>query len=177
MEKLKGKCGSPGDQVEGNGAESGDERGRGKKGNLFHLVFFWELLAVLSNLNRIGISSTLLVDNKVETIAVTKKLLKKLKSVTMVQVRAEVAERLDGLVSTIADLKSQFEGTIARVYLVKNLYTNFFHLRLESLREWAKGTERGFETCFYPFFQQTSLHFHFSNVLHSMSLSFSPFLQ
>ena len=37
----------------------------------------------------------------------------------MVQVRAEVAERLDGLVSTIADLKSQFEGTVARVYLEK----------------------------------------------------------
>ena len=37
----------------------------------------------------------------------------------MVQVRAEVAERLDGLVSTIADLKSQFEGTIARVYLAE----------------------------------------------------------
>ena len=61
----------------------------------------------------------------------------------MVKVRAEVAERLDGLVSTIADLKSQFEGTIARVYLPKNLIHQFFHLRLESLREWAKGTERG----------------------------------
>ena len=79
-----------------------------------------EFLAVRSNLNRIGISSTLLVDNKVEIIAVTKKSLEKLKSVTMVQVRAEVAERLDGLVSTIADLKSQFEGTVARVHLEKN---------------------------------------------------------
>ena len=38
----------------------------------------------------------------------------------MVQVRAEVAERLDGLVSTVADLKSQFEGTVARVHLEKN---------------------------------------------------------
>ena len=41
MMNLTGKCGSAGDQVEGNGAASGDERGRGKKGNLFHLVFFF----------------------------------------------------------------------------------------------------------------------------------------
>ena len=33
----------------------------------------------------------------------------------MTQVRAEVSERLDGLVSTVAELRSQFEGTLARV--------------------------------------------------------------
>ena len=139
---MKGKCGSPGDQVEGNGAASGDERGRGKKGNLFHL-FFLEFLAVRSNLNRIGISSTLLVDDKVEIIAVLKKSLKKLKSVTMVQVRAEVAERLDGLVSTVADLKSQFEGTIARVYLAKNLIHQFFSPQVGELERMGQGDREG----------------------------------
>ena len=33
----------------------------------------------------------------------------------MTQVRAEVSERLEGLVSSIADLRAQFEGTLARV--------------------------------------------------------------
>ena len=33
----------------------------------------------------------------------------------MIQVRAEVSERLDGLVSSVADLRAQFEGTLARV--------------------------------------------------------------
>ena len=33
----------------------------------------------------------------------------------MTQVRAEVSERLEGLVSSVADLRAQFEGTLARV--------------------------------------------------------------
>ena len=33
----------------------------------------------------------------------------------MVQVRAEVSEKLDGLVESVADLRAQFEGTLARV--------------------------------------------------------------
>ena len=33
----------------------------------------------------------------------------------MIQVRAEVSEKLDGLVESVADLRSQFEGTLARV--------------------------------------------------------------
>ena len=33
----------------------------------------------------------------------------------MVQVRAEVSEKLDGLVESVAELRSQFEGTLARV--------------------------------------------------------------
>ena len=98
---------------------------------------------VLSYLNRIGISTTLLVENKVEIIAVTKKSLEKLKSVTMVQVRAEVAERLDGLVSTIADLKSQFEGTIARVYLAKNLIHQFFSPQVGELERMGQGDREG----------------------------------
>ena len=33
----------------------------------------------------------------------------------MIQVRAEVSEKLDGLVESVADLRAQFEGTLARV--------------------------------------------------------------
>ena len=61
----------------------------------------------------------------------------------MVQVRAEVAERLDGLVSTVADLKSQFEGTIARVYLAKNLIHQFFSPQVGELERMGQGDREG----------------------------------
>ena len=90
-----------------------------------------------------------------------------------IQVRAEVAERLDGVVSSVEDLRSQLEGALARVRQLmplgmtmipclaaklglckycKNLkmplhfswLIHFSHFsRLASWRERAKGTERG----------------------------------
>ena len=49
-------------------------------------------------------------DNKFENVINLKIMM-----AMMVQVRAEVSEKLDGLVESVADLRSQFEGTLARV--------------------------------------------------------------
>ena len=72
----------------------------------------------------------------------------------MVQVRAEVAERLDGLVSTVADLKSQFEGTIARVYLAKNLIHQFFSPQVGELERMGQGDREGVKLAFFYFSNQ-----------------------
>ena len=49
-------------------------------------------------------------DNKCENFMTLK-----MRMAMMVQVRAEVSEKLDGLVESVAELRSQFEGTLARV--------------------------------------------------------------
>ena len=49
-------------------------------------------------------------DNKYENFMTLK-----MRMAMMVQVRAEVSEKLDGLVESVAELRSQFEGTLARV--------------------------------------------------------------
>ena len=79
----------------------------------------------------------------------------------MVQVRAEVAERLDGLVSTIADLKSQFEGTIARVYLAKNLIHQFFSPQVGELERMGQGDREGVKLAFIYFPNQLVFTFTF----------------
>ena len=46
----------------------------------------------------------------------------------MIQVRAEVSEKLDGLVESVADLRAQFEGTLARVCPRSTMLTfDFLH--------------------------------------------------
>ena len=75
----------------------------------------------------------------------------------MVQVRAEVAERLDGLVSTIADLKSQFEGTIARVDLAENLTHHFFSPQVGELERMGQGDREGVKLAFIYFPNQLVL--------------------
>ena len=72
----------------------------------------------------------------------------------MVQVRAEVAERLDGLVSTVADLKSQFEGTIARVYLAEKLAHQkivAFSPQVGELERMGQGDREGVKLAFIHF--------------------------
>ena len=72
----------------------------------------------------------------------------------MVQVRAEVAERLDGLVSTVADLKNQFEGTIARVYLAEKLVHQkivAFSPQVGELERMGQGDREGVKLAFIYF--------------------------
>ena len=78
----------------------------------------------------------------------------------MVQVRAEVAERLDGLVSTVADLKSQFEGTIARVYLAEKLAHQkivAFSPQVGELERMGQGDREGVKLAFIYFPNQLVL--------------------
>ena len=75
----------------------------------------------------------------------------------MVQVRAEVAEKLDDLVSTIADLKSQFEGTIARVDLAENLTHHFFSPQVGELERMGQGDREGVKLAFIYFPNQLVL--------------------
>ena len=92
----------------------------------------------------------------------------------MVQVRAEVAERLDGLVSTVADLKNQFEGTIARVYLAEKLVHQkivAFSPQVGELERMGQGDREGVKLAFIHFPNQLVLTFAFPFNPLSLSLS------